>query len=204
MAKRLGGGKRPLRLLASGLVISGSVIGAWFVIDSSKATESYLITKLDLASGSKLFSSDFSTGDLALFAIGQRYLKSNELPIGAYLTRPIAAGEVIPRSAVTTQFLDDWSNLVITPSIELSSSIGPGSKVLVWASPYLDYQSFGEPAIAALDVEVVEIREPESNFAQALKSVELRVPLASVQTLLRSISNGDAIALTASGSSLAD
>jgi hypothetical protein len=204
MAKRLSGGRRPLRLLASGLVISGAVIGAWFVIESSKVTESYLITKQDLASGSKLFSSDLSTGDLALFAVGQSYLKSNELPIGAYLTRPIAAGEVIPRSAVTTQFLDDWSNLVITPSIELSSSIGPGSKVLVWASPYLDYQSFGEPVIATLDVEVVEIREPESNFAQALKSVELRVPLASIQTLLRSISNGDAIALTASGSSLAD
>jgi hypothetical protein len=204
MAKGLGGGGRPLRLLASGLVISGSVVGAWFVIESSKVTESYLITKQDLASGSKLFSSDLSTGDLALFVVGQSYLKSNELPIGAYLTRPIAAGEVIPRSAVTTQFLDDWSNLVITPSIELSSSIGPGSKVLVWASPYLDYQSFGEPVIAALDVEVVEIREPESNFAQALKSVELRVPLSSVQTLLRSISNGDAIALTASGSSLAD
>jgi hypothetical protein len=204
MAARLGGSRKPFRLVASGVLIAVSVVGAWFVIDSSKVTETYLITKQDLASGSKLAVSDLSTSNLALFEIGERYLKNDELPTGAYLTRPIAAGEAIPRSAVTTQFLDDWSNLVITPSIELSGSIGPGSKVLVWASPYLDYQSYGEPAIAAIDAEVVEVREPESNFAQAPNSVELRVPLSSLETLLRSISNGDAIALTATGSTLAD
>jgi hypothetical protein len=103
---------------------------------------------------------------------------------------------------LTTQTLDDWSNIVITPSLELSSSIGPGTKVLVWASPALDYQSFGEPGIAAIDVEVVEIREPRGNFAQGQNSVELRVPVEALQSLLRSISNGDALALTASSPTL--
>ena len=199
-----GGRKKTARLLLSGLVISGSVIGAWLVIESSKATESYLITKQDLASGSQLLASNLTTGEFALFTIGKNYLKGNELPTGAYLVRSISAGEAIPKSAVTTQLLDDWSNIVITPSVELSSSIGPGSRVLVWASPSLDYQSFGEPAIAAIDVEVVEIRAPQGNFAQALSSVELRVPFDAIQSLLRSIANGDAIALTVSGQSLAD
>ena len=196
--------KKTARLLLSGLVISVSVIGAWLVIEYSKATESYLITKQDLASGSPLLASNLSSGELALFTIGENYLKGSELPTGAYLLRALSAGEAIPRSAVTTQLLDDWSNIVITPSVELSSSIGPGSRVLVWASPALDYQSYGEPAIAAIDVEVVEIRVPQGNFAQALSSVELRVPFDALQSLLRSIANGDAIALTASGQSLAD
>lgn len=204
MAARLGGSRQPFRLLASGLLIATSVVGAWFVIDSAKVTETYLITKLDLASGSMLAAADLSTSNLSLFEIGERYLKNDELPTGAYLTRAIAAGEAIPRSAVTTQFLDDWSNLVITPSIELSGSIGPGSTVLVWASPFLDYQSYGEPEIVAIDVEVVEVLEPQSNFAQAQKSVELRVPLGSLQSLLRAVSNKDAIALTATGPTLAD
>lgn len=198
-----GARKRAARMLLSGLVISASVLGAWFVIESSKATESYLITKLDLASGSKLAASSLATGELALFTISDNYLKVSELPAGAYLTRAISAGEAIPRSAVTTQLLDNFSNLVIVPSVELSRSIGPGSKVLVWASPALDYQSFGEPSIAAIDVEVVEIRVPQGNFAGAQSSVELRVPFQALQSLLRSISNGDAIALTASGTSLA-
>jgi hypothetical protein len=190
--------KRPLQLAVSVVAIAGSVIGAWFVIESSKITEVYLVTNKDLASGSALVELELATADLALFAIGSAYLRPGEIPEGSYLTRSISAGEAIPRSSVTTQQLDDWSNIVLTPSVELSSAITPGSKVSVWASPALDYQSFGEPTIAALDVEVVAIREPEGSFAQAGKSVEIRVPVTSIQSLLRAIANGDAIALMAS------
>jgi len=194
--------KRPMQLVLSVVAIAGSVVGAWFVIESSKITEVYLVTKTDLASGTALAEFDLEKAELALFSMGSSYLQPGELPTGSYLSRALSAGEAIPKSAVTTQVLDDWSNIVLTPSVELSGAIAPGSKVSVWASPALDYQSFGEPTIAALDVEVVAIREPEGSFAQAGKAVELRVPLASIQSLLRAIANGDAIALTASSSTL--
>jgi hypothetical protein len=194
--------KRPLQLALSAVAIAGSVVGAWFVIESSKITEVYLVTQRDMASGSALVELDLQTADLALFSIGSSYLQPGEIPEGAYLTRSISAGEAIPRNSVTTQQLDDWSNIVLTPSVELSGAIAAGSTVSVWSSPALDYQSFGEPTIAALDVEVVAIREPEGSFAQAGKSVELRVPIASIQSLLRAMANGDAIALMASSSTL--
>ena len=194
--------KRPLQLALSAVAIAGSVVGAWFVIESSKITEVYLVTNSDMASGRALVELDLQTADLALFSIGSSYLQPGEIPEGAYLTRSISAGEAIPRNSVTTQQLDDWSNIVLTPSVELSGAIAAGSKVSVWSSPALDYQSFGEPTIAALDVEVVAIREPEGSFAQAGKSVELRVPIASIQSLLRAMANGDAIALMASSSTL--
>ena len=194
--------KSPIQLILSGLVIAGSVVGAWFLIESQKITEVYLVTESDLASGTPLLESDLRQVDLALFTLGEKYLQAGEIPQGSYLTRAISAGEAIPKAAVTNQQLDDYSNVVLTPSVELSSSIAPGSKVSVWASPALDYQSFGEPAIAALDVEVVEVREPAGSFQMAGKSVELRVPVSSIQTILRAIANGDAIALTASGMSL--
>ena len=196
------GRKRPLQLALSAVAIAGSVVGAWFVIESSKITEVYLVTNSDLASGTALLEGELATANLALFQIGASYLKPGELPEGSYLTRSISAGEVIPRNSVTTQVLDDFSNIVLTPSVELSEAISPGHRVSVWASPALDYQSFGEPTIAALDVEVVAIREPEGSFAQAGNSVELRVPIASIQSLLRAMANGDAIALMASGSTL--
>ncbi len=203
MAGAMGRGKST-RLLLSAVVVTSSIVGAWWVLDSSKATQSYLITMQDLATGSPVVDSNLGSIELSLFSIGDRYLKVGELPTGAYLSRTVLAGEAIPRSAITTQLLDDWSNLVITPSFELSSAIGPGSKVSVWSSPALDYQSYGEPAIAAVDVEVVEIRKPTSGFTQAQNSVELRVPIEALQSLIRSISNGDAIALTATGTSIAD
>jgi hypothetical protein len=194
--------KRPLQLALSVVAIAGSVVGAWFVIESSKITEVYLVTQRDMASGSALVELELQTADLALFSIGSSYLQPGEIPEGAYLTRSISAGEAIPRNSVTTQQLDDWSNIVLTPSVELSGAIAAGSTVSVWSSPALDYQSFGEPTIAALDVEVVAIREPEGSFAQAGKSVELRVPIASIQSLLRAMANGDAIALMASSATL--
>jgi hypothetical protein len=184
------------------VAIASSVVGAWFVIESSKITEVYLVTKGDLASGSALLETELATADLALFQIGRSYLRPGELPEGSYLTRSVSAGEAIPRNSVTTQALDDFSNIVLTPSVEVSDAIVSGNRVSVWASPSLDYQSFGEPTIAALDVEVVAIREPEGSFAQAGKSVELRVPVSSIPSLLRAMANRDAIALMASGSTL--
>jgi len=194
--------KSPVQLLVSVAVVAGSVVGAWFVIESSKITEVYLVTKSDLASGTALTEQNLEKTDLALFALATEYLQPDQLPSGAYLTRTISAGEVIPISAVTTQALDDYSNIVLTPSVEISSAISPGAKVSVWASPALDYQSFGEPTIAALDVEVVQVREPETSFASAARSVELRVPITSIQAILRAIANRDAIALTASSVSV--
>jgi hypothetical protein len=196
--------KSPIQLLLSAVVIAGSVVGAWFVIESSKITEVYLVTKSDLASGTALSEENLEKADLALFARGGQYLKEGELPLGSYLARTISAGEVVPKSAVTTQALDDFSNIVLTPSVEISSAITPGTKVSVWASPALDYQSFGEPAIAALDVEVVQVKEPEGSFASAAKAVEIRVPITSIQSILRAIANRDAIALMASSVSLGD
>lgn len=194
--------KSPIQLLLSAVVVVGSVVGAWYVIETSKITEVYLVTNSDLASGTALIEQSLESTELALFSLGSQYLRKGQLPAGAYLTRTISAGEVIPISALTTQQLDDYSNIVLTPSVEISSAITPGAKVAVWASPALDYQSFGEPTIAAVDVEVVEVREPEGSFASAAKSVELRVPLSSIQSILRAIANRDAIALTASSVSV--
>jgi hypothetical protein len=192
------------KLVLSGAIIAFSIAGAWLVIDASKATQSYLVTKQDMGAGSALLPSNLETAELSLFDIGDNYLKVGELPPGSYLARSVSAGEAIPRSVVTTQSLDDWSNLVITPSVELSGGIGPGSKVFVWASPALDYQSYGEPAILAIDVEVVEVRVSTGAFSQNQKSVEIRVPVDSLQSLLWAIANGDAMAITSSGPTLAD
>lgn len=194
--------KSPIQLLLSAVVVVGSVVGAWYVIETSKITEVYLVTNSDLASGTALIEQSLESTELALFSLGSQYLRKGQLPAGAYLTRTISAGEVIPISALTTQQLDDYSNIVLTPSVEISSAITPGAKVAVWASPALDYQSFGEPTIAAVDVEVVQVRESEGSFASAAKSVELRVPLSSIQSILRAIANRDAIALTASSVSV--
>jgi hypothetical protein len=102
----------------------------------------------------------------------------------------------VPKSAIANQLLDNWSNLVLTPSLELSSQVKPGSQVRIWSAPLLDYRSYGPPVLLALEAEVVAIFEPSGNFANQRRSVELRVPNESLEFLLMAVANADSIALT--------
>jgi hypothetical protein len=79
--------------------------------------------------------------------------------------------------------------------------VGVGTRVSIWASPLLEFQSYGEPVLLAVDVEVVAIIEPEGGFAGQQKSLELRVPTDSIQYLLGAISSQSLIALTSTGGS---
>jgi len=188
--------RRPLVLAASSLLVLGSMVGAWVLIEQSKTTEVFLVTKQNLASGTSLTASDLDQIPLSMFDLSGSYLKPDALVEGLVLTRPLAAGEAVPVSALTTAELTNWSNVVLTPALELSSQIEVGTKVSIWSSPHLDFQTFGEPDLLATDIEVVKIIEPQGNFADTLKSVELRVPKTSLQYLIGAITNNDALALT--------
>lgn len=188
--------RRPLVLAASSLLVLGSMVGAWVLIEQSKTTEVFLVTKQNLASGTSLKASDLDQIPLSMFEISGSYLQPDALVEGLVLTRPLAAGEAVPISALTTAELTNWSNVVLTPALELSSQIEVGTKVSIWSSPHLDFQTFGEPDLLATDIEVVKIIEPQGNFADTSKSVELRVPKTSLQYLIGAITNNDALALT--------
>lgn len=188
--------RRPLVLAASSLLVLGSMVGAWVLIEQSKTTEVFLVTKQNLASGTSLKASDLDQIPLSMFEISGSYLQPDALVDGLVLTRPLAAGEAVPISALTTAELTNWSNVVLTPALELSSQIEVGTKVSIWSSPHLDFQTFGEPDLLATDIEVVKIIEPQGNFADTSKSVELRVPKNSLQYLIGAITNNDALALT--------
>ena len=194
-------GKSPVSIALSALVVLGSVLGAWFFIESNKTTEVFLVTKQDLPSGAALNLNNLEKIELSLFGLAGAYLRPESLLEGAYLQRPIGSGETIPLSAITTQDQDNWSNLVLTPQIPVSSHVTVGSKVAIWASPLLEFQTYGEPVLLAVDAEVVELIEPESGFASQQKSLELRVPTESLQYLLGAISGQASIAITANGGS---
>ena len=195
------GGKSPISIALSGLVVLGSVLGAWFFIESNKTTEVFLVTKQDLPSGAALNLNNLEKIELSLFGLAGAYLRPESLLEGAYLQRPIGSGETIPLSAITTPDQDNFSNLVLTPQIPVSSQVTVGSKVAIWASPLLEFQTYGEPVLLAVDAEVVELIEPESGFASQQKSLEVRVPTESLQYLLGAISGQSSIAITATGGS---
>jgi hypothetical protein len=195
------GSKSPLSIAFSAVVVVSSVVGAWLFIESNRTTEVFLVTQQNLASGAPLEIANLDRVELSLFGLAGAYLQPESLLEGAYLQRPIGSGEAIPLSAVTNQDQNNWSNLVLTPEVPVSSQVGVGSRVSIWASPLLEFQSYGEPVLLAVDVEVVAILEPEGGFASQEKSFELRVPADSIQYLLGAISSQALIALTSTGGS---
>lgn len=195
------GSKSPLSIAFSAVVVVSSVVGAWLFIESNRTTEVFLVTQQNLASGTPLEIANLDRVELSLFGLAGAYLQPDSLLEGAYLQRPIGSGEAIPLSAVTNQDQNNWSNLVLTPQVPVSTQLGIGSRVSIWASPLLEFQSYGEPVLLAVDVEVVAILEPEGGFASQEKSFELRVPADSIQYLLGAISSQALIALTSTGGS---
>jgi len=195
------GSKSPLSIAFSAVVVVSSVVGAWLFIESNRTTEVFLVTQQNLASGTPLEIANLDRVELSLFGLAGAYLQAESLLEGAYLQRPIGSGEAIPLSAVTNQDQNNWSNLVLTPQVPVSTQLGIGSRVSIWASPLLEFQSYGEPVLLAVDVEVVAILEPEGGFASQQKSLELRVPADSIQYLLGAISSQALIALTSTGGS---
>jgi hypothetical protein len=193
------GGKSPISIAVSVVVVVGSVLGAWFFIESNKTTEVFLVTNKDLSSGAPLNTANLARVELSLFGLAGAYLQPESLQEGSYLQRPIGAGEAIPLSAITNRDQNNWSNLVLTPQIPVSSQVRVGSNVSIWAAPLLEFQSYGEPVLLAVDVEVVAIVEPQGGFSGQQKSLELRVPTASIQYLLGAISSQALIALTSTG-----
>lgn len=200
IARPRAGTKSRFSIAISAGIVFFSVLGAWLFIESNRTTEVFLVTKNDLASGAALNLSSLQRVELSLFGLADYYLKPESLMEGAFLERPFGSGEVIPLSAITTQEQRDWSNLVITPQVPVSSQLGIGSRVSVWASPLLEFQTYAEPALLAVDVEVVDVLEPQGGFAGQQRSIELRVPTESIQYLLGAISSQALIALTSTGS----
>jgi len=195
------GSRSPLSIAVSAFVVVSSVVGGWLFIESNRTTEVFLVTQQDLASGAPLDIANLDRVELSLFGLAGAYLQPESLLEGAYLQRPIGSGEAIPLSAITTRDQNNWSNLVLTPEVPVSSQVGVGSRVSVWASPLLEFQTYGEPVLLAVDVEVVAIIELVGGFAGQRQSLELRVPTESIQYLLGAISNQSLIALTSTGGS---
>jgi Flp pilus assembly protein CpaB len=69
------------------------------LIEQSKTTEVFLVTKQNLASGAVLSASDLDQIPLSMFEISGSYLQADALVEGLVLTRPLAAGEAVPRTA---------------------------------------------------------------------------------------------------------
>ncbi len=153
----------------------------------------------DLSAGTRIGSDEvelrrvrFPDADTA-----DRYLAADAVPDGTVLNHPVAAGELLPRSALS---VGPASDLVEVPlsvlSDDLPATVREGSVVDVWVSPKVS--AVGEGKVRATrvlaDVLVVAVpRSAEALAPQATRQVIVGVPASRESDLgaaLGDISDG--------------
>ncbi|GAA3892575.1 flagellar protein FlgA [Leifsonia kafniensis] len=177
-----------------GLVIT-AIIGVVAIVANADATTPVLAAREPLMVGDTISRSDLVAVQVRLGTASDRYLIPDALPAdGLVVTRTVAAGELVPMTAVGTQSGITLTNIVVRLQGSLPASIGPGSVVDVWASRAGENGQFGPPAVLVDGAEIVRLVASSGFMTDDGTSVEILVPKHDVAALLEAMANGSAIA----------
>ena len=166
------------------IVLSLTVaIAAWFSL--SKPLPEYLVAKALIPAGEKLDISQFELVSLDLGPISSSYLEADGLQADTQLADSLAPGELVPVSEIVLDIPKGQTSMLITPALDLSSAVVPGSWVTVLRSYELEEQLQTELLIPR--AKVSRVVEPDGLFAQSLPQVELLIDLPQATILMESI-----------------
>lgn len=198
-----GAGARPRRFwldprFAIGIVlIAASVAGTVLVVAHADTTVAVLAARDTLIVGDTVAADDLVETRVRIDQAEAHYLTPGDLPgAGLVVTRTVAAGELVPATAVGASSGVDVTSVVVGVGGALSAAIEAGDTVDVWAAAESDAGDFGAPAVIVPGATVAGIISDDGLVVDnGATSVELLVPRARVARLLEAIANEDAIAL---------
>jgi hypothetical protein len=173
-----------------------SVGGTAFAVSAADSRVSVLAARSVLTPGETITSDDLIATKVAMAKATALYLAPSDIPAaGLVVTRTIAAGELVPASAVGSTDSIDSTSLVITVTGQLSSSIAPGATADVWAAPATE-NGFGAPVVIVPTATVVRLVKPSGIVVDnSTGSVEVLVPKETVARLLEAVADKDALSL---------
>lgn len=130
---------RDPRLLVGVVIVAACVLLGAELLAGADDTVPVWSAREDLTAGRTLQPGDLERSELRFTsdALAQRYLSAAEAPSpGLVLLRDVAAGELVPRSAVGTGAADDVAELPIAlASDAVPAGLRPGERVDVWVTP---------------------------------------------------------------------
>jgi len=186
----------PRFAIGIGLVIV-SVVGVYGIVTAADRTVEVFSAASALSPGDRIHADDLVSENVRLGDMGGKYLTPGELPgDGLVVTRVVAAGELVPASAVGLAASVRVASVVVAVSGQLSRSIGPGTVVDVWSAPQTDHGVFGPPAVLVGSATVVRRIESSGLISDhGGGGVEVLIPREKVARTLEAVANGDAISL---------
>lgn len=163
-------GWRDPRILLGVLIVAGSVLAGAVLLGSGEEQEVVWAAAQDLPAGSRV-SPDVlvqrpvhfaDPADLAVYAAGPA-------PVGRVLSRPVGAGELLPRAALRGAPRHVVEVPLQVDVDDVPATVHEGSRVDVWVAPR-DSSATGRPRARRVLTDVVVVRLPHPGAALAPQS----------------------------------
>jgi len=185
------------RLVLGILLVAGSVAGVFTIVSSSDRSVTVYAAQETLSPGDRITAADLLPSSVSLGPLSSRYLSASDLPAeGVIVVRPVAAGELVPVSAVGDAAGLRLASVVVRVGGGLAEAVAPGGQVEVWASPHRDAGSFGPPIVIVSEAMVVRLlADSELVIGSSATDVELLIPRPDVARVLDALANREAISL---------
>jgi hypothetical protein len=183
-----------------------SVLGVGALVSAANASVEVLAARSTLTPGQKVHASDLVQTSVRVGRTAGLYLQASDIPsAGLIVTRAVAAGELVPHSAVGSEAGQNLTSIVVSVNSALAASIAPGARVDLWSADPATAAgdgsgdsnsgaggagSFAAPTVLVSSAIVVRLVETKNLVASNGSSVELLMPKSATATVLDAIANG--------------
>jgi hypothetical protein len=179
-----------------------SVIGVVGLVSAANASVEVLAARTTLTPGEHVTAADLVPTSVRAGGIPKLYLTQKDVPdVGIVVTRAVAAGELVPTSAVGSEAGAGLTSVVVSVTSVLAASVGPGARVDLWSAAQVDgatggVGTYSAPTVLVSSAIVVRIVDQKNLVATGSgSSVELLVPKASTASVLDAIANDAALSV---------
>jgi hypothetical protein len=188
------------RIVLGIVLVAASTLGVTGVVQGLNRTEPVYRAVEPLVAGAHISAADLVATPVRLGPADALYL-SGPVPAGGYVVvRTIAAGEMVPLSALGSASAVDVASVVVDLSTRLSGSIVPGAVVDLWSAPRRTGSTteFGAPIVLVSGATVVRTIAPQGIVQAAQQNtVEMQVPRDDVAAVLEAVADGARISAVA-------
>ncbi len=191
---------RDTRLLVGVLLVLVSVVAGAVVVDRADRTVPVYAAVRVLTPGTTLASDDLRVVGVRLEGVTERYLSAARPPAaGQVLLRTVAAGELVPRSALGARDQVDLRPVSVPVAAEVADPLVAGVLVDVWVAardPERGSTSYAVPRQVAVGAEVAGRATRRGTLGSSTaSSVQLLLTAALVPQVIEAVDNGSRITL---------
>jgi hypothetical protein len=184
------------RLLIGLVLVAGSTIGTWALVEAMDDTREVLVAPETLTPGSRVDEASLRVESVRLGGLAAGYLAPDDVPAGGLVvTRTVQAGELVPAASVADLESAELAVVVVASERPLPDEVRPGALVDVWTAAEVERGVHEPPAVLVAGAEVAAVTEPDGMMAAEGPTVELLIPREKTAAFLEALGAGHAIDL---------